>query len=33
MIIVVLFLDAKTTVNIPTNNDMNLDETSSVYFS
>ena len=31
--IVVVFLDAKTTVDIPTNNDMNLDETRSVYFS
>ena len=30
---VVVFSDAKTTVDIPTNNDMNLDETRSVYFS
>ena len=30
---VVVFFDAKTTVDIPTNNDMNLDETRSVYFS
>ena len=30
---VVVFLAAKTTVDVPTNNDMNLDETRSVYFS